>query len=206
MQKNIQNSINELTDLKTGVHKYATQWANMPVKEADIDAAIAALTAKGKAINDAETLLKQARLDGRDAIEQYQPLIEQVTSLAEGIHKTEQGKLADYNLDIANTVSRTAKTAPSKAIIESVTDDIDGIGFIVKMQSLAGADGFEIEKSNPVDSTTLVLAPPYQHLRNSTKLIVVDDEVEKGKRYFYRVRGFNRKGYGEWSEPVSRVQ
>jgi hypothetical protein len=206
MQKNIQNSISELTDLKSGVYKNATQWANMPVKEADIDAAIAALLAKGNAITDSETSLKQARLNGRFAIEQYQSLIEQITSLAEGIHKNEQGKLADYNLDIANTQSRTAKTAPSKAIIESVTDDIDGIGFIVKMQALIGADGFEIEKSNPVDSTLLVLAPPYQHLRNSTKLIIVDDEVEKGKRYFYRERGFNRKGYGEWSEPVSRVQ
>jgi len=206
MQKNIQNSINELNDLKNGVHKNATQWANMPVNETNIDAAITALTAKGQAIIDAETALKQARFAARAAIEQHQPLIEQVTSLAEGIHKTEQGKLADYNLDITNTVSRAAKTPPSKAIIESVTDDIDGIGFILKMQSLTGADGFEIEKSDPVDSTLLVLAPPYQHLRNSTKLIVVDDEVEKGKRYFYRVRGFNRKGYGEWSEPVSRVQ
>lgn len=205
MQKNIQNSINELNDLKTGVHKYGTQWVNMPVNETQIDAAIAALTGKGKAISDAEAVLKQARLDVRNAIEQYQPLIEQITSLAQGIHKTEPGKLADYNLDIAAS-SRTAKVVPAKAVIESISDDVDGIGFMLRMQVLTGADGFEIEKSAAVDSTTLVLAPPYNHLRNSSKLIVVDDEVEKGKRYFYRVRGYNRKGYGEWSEPVSRVQ
>ena len=38
------------------------------------------------------------------------------------------------------------------------------------------------------------------------KLSFVDDDVEKGTRYFYRFRGLNSNGSGEWSEPVSRVQ
>ncbi len=204
MQKNIQDLISELKDLKKGLHTHNTQWAGLPVTETMLDTAIAALQAKGDAIDSAKALVSQTQLDGRNAIEQYTGLATQTTTLAEGLHANEQGKLADYNLDIA--VNRKAKTIPTKAMIESIVDDYDGIGFILKMQSLAETDGFEIEKSNGVDSTTLVLAPPYTHLKNITKLAYTDDEVEKGKRYFYRVRGYNRRGYGEWSEPVSRVQ
>ena len=204
MQKNIQELINELKDLKKGIHKYNTQWAGVPVTEAMIDAAIASLEAKGNAIDSAKALVSQTQLEGRIAVELYIVLADQATTLAEGIHINEQGKLADYNLAI--TTGKKAKNIPAKAVIESLTDDSDGVGFVVKCQVLDEVIGFEIEKSDPVDSTLLVLAPPYKHLRNITKLIYVDDEVEKGKRYFYRIRGYNRRGYGEWSEPVSRVQ
>jgi hypothetical protein len=204
MQKNIQEAINELQDLKKGVHAHNTQWASLPVTEKIIDDAIADLQAKGKAIEDAEIALTQTRLAGRIAVETAHNLAEQTTTLAEGIHKNEQGKLAEYNISL-NT-GRKAKTIPTKAIIESIIDDYDGVGFIIKIQSLDQAEGFEIEKSKPQDSNLLVLAPPYTHLKNVTKLAYTDDEVEKGKRYFYRVRGYNRRGYGEWSEPVSRVQ
>jgi len=205
MQKNIQELINELKDLKKGVHTHATQWAGLPVNEAKLDEAIAELQTKGNAIDDAKALVSQTQLDGREAIEKYTPLAVQTSTLAEGIHTNEQGKLVDYNLAMVTT-GRKAKTIPAKAMIESITDDYDGIGFILKMQSLDQAEGFEIEKSDPVESTTLVLAPPYTHLKNITKIIYTDDDVLKGKRYFYRVRGYNRKGYGEWSEAVSRVQ
>ncbi|HRH48838.1 MAG TPA: fibronectin type III domain-containing protein [Panacibacter sp.] len=52
----------------------------------------------------------------------------------------------------------------------------------------------------------LVLQPPYSHYKTTKKLTFTDDDVKRGQRYFYRVRGLDRNGYGEWSEPVSRVQ
>jgi hypothetical protein len=204
MQKNIQDLINELKDLKKGIVAHTTQWTGQPVSIAIIDNAIATLQAKGDAIDNAKALLSQAQLDGRHIVEQFTTLAVQATTLAEGIHISEQGKLADYNLAI--TSGKKAKTIPTKAVIENIADDYDGIGFILKIQTLDQAEGFEIEKSDGVDSALLVLAPPYTHLKNVTKLIYTDDDVAKGKRYFYRVRGYNRRGYGEWSEAVSRVQ
>ena len=205
MQKNVENAMSILKSLKTGVHTHNTQWAGLPVTEAKIQTAIDELQACGDAIEKAEAVLKQARLDARAKVELHSKLADQTISLAEGIHANEEGKLADYGLSVS-TAARKAKAVPTKAVIESLVDDYDGIGFIIKVQGIAESDSYEIEKSNGVDSATLVLAPPYTHLTNITKLTYTDDDVVKGKRYFYRVRGFNRRGYGEWSEPVSRVQ
>ncbi|MBI3195179.1 MAG: fibronectin type III domain-containing protein [Ignavibacteriae bacterium] len=43
-------------------------------------------------------------------------------------------------------------------------------------------------------------------LRETTKISIVDDDVLPGVRYFYHVRAFNNKGYGPWSNVVSKVQ
>jgi len=53
---------------------------------------------------------------------------------------------------------------------------------------------------------TTVLQPPYPFLKSTKKLVYVDDDVEAGVRYFYRVRAVNATGAGAWSEPVSAVQ
>jgi hypothetical protein len=198
MQKNVQDTMGVLKTLKSGVHAHTAQWTGLPVTEDD-------LQTSGDDIDKAEIALKQARLAARTKIETYSLLMDQTVSLAEGLHANEEGKLADYGLSI-NAVARKAKAVPKKATIDSLVDDYDGIGFIIKITTIEEAEGYEIERSEGVDSTTLVLAPPYTHLRNTIKLSYTDDDVEKGKRYFYRVRGYNRRGYGEWSEAVSRVQ
>lgn len=42
--------------------------------------------------------------------------------------------------------------------------------------------------------------------KNSGKLKVIDNSIQKGVRYFYRIRGVNNKGTGAWSDTISRVQ
>ena len=69
----------------------------------------------------------------------------------------------------------------------------------------------KIEKAEAIVAATdttaaTVLQPPYPFLKSTKKLLFVDDDVEAGVRYFYRVRGVNATGAGAWSEPVSRVQ
>ena len=71
MQKNIQDLVSELKDLKKGLHIHSTQWVGIPVTEIIIDTAIAALQNKGDAIDSAKAMLSQTLLDGRDAIEKY---------------------------------------------------------------------------------------------------------------------------------------
>jgi hypothetical protein len=56
------------------------------------------------------------------------------------------------------------------------------------------------------DAADVNTIPAFLHLATSRKLKYTDDAVEKGKRYFYRIRAINNQGAGEWSEPVSRVQ
>jgi hypothetical protein len=128
------------------------------------------------------------------------------------IHATTPDKLIEYNI-IVPSGQRAARTLPVKASIISVTDDDDGIGFKIAMQSQGEiVDFWEIQRGQIVPATgadstgATVLQPPYPFLKSTKKLLFVDDDVEAGVRYFYRVRGVNNTGAGAWSEPVSRVQ
>ena len=204
MTKFIDDLANELKALKKGVVANSTIWAGLPVTEAAIQAAIDELLQKNDAIDSADTALKQARIEGRNLVQQYAPLAIQVTNLATGLHLAEPQKLADYG--IQGRKPSTANPLPAKAIILSIDDDSDGVGFVVTIQSLAYADTFDIERGIAASADVTALNTPFEHWGSSKKLSFIDDDVVRGKRYFYRVRGFNRNGYGEWSEPVSRVQ
>ena len=91
-------------------------------------------------------------------------------------------------------------------MITSIVDDSDGEGFVVTWLSVPEADHYEIEKGVAAAITDMVLAPPFPFLKSTSKITITDDDVEKGRRYFYRVRAVNAAGTGEWSEPVNRVQ
>ena len=204
MIKLIQDLRNELTDLKKGMETNDTKWTNQEVTAIKVKAIIDDLQSKDDDISAAVIALSKARTAGRDAVATNIPVAEQIVSLAEGIHKMEPSKLEDYNLQLP--AARKAKVTPGKAIIKSIETDDNGEGFVIKFQSLTDAEGFEIEKSEPQNPDVLVLAPPFKHLCNSTRLSYIDEDVVKGKRYFYRGRGYNRRGFGEWSEGSSGIQ
>jgi fibronectin type 3 domain-containing protein len=204
MVKYMQEIKDELTDLKKGMVGNTAIWAGQPVTAAQVQAAIDAITAKSDEMDAAEVLLQQKRAEGRNLVEQYSPMVKQVTTLATGLHTTSPEKLGEYGIDLPKTA--TTIPVPAKAVIASLTDDVDGEGFIITIQPLANADTFEVEKGMTAAADITTLATPFTYFKTSKKLSFVDDDVLRGKRYFYRVRGLNRNGYGEWSEPVSRVQ
>lgn len=204
MLKVVRKLIDGLSDLAKGMKANSGIWANQVVTEPQVQAAIADLQAKSDAVEAAERALDRARLELNATVEKHQLIETQVEKLAEGIHAAEPHKLVDYNMDLPS--ARKAKAAPAKTVVDKIEDDDDGVGFVVVFQPLADAEGFEIERSEGQPADTLVLAPPYKFLRTIQKLKFTDDDVEKGKRYFYRARAYNRRGYGAWSEPVSRVQ
>ena len=204
MTKYIQDLADELKGLKKGMAANAAKWTGLPVTEANLQTAIDALLQKDDAIDSADTALKQVRAEGRNLVQQYAPLAAQVENLAAGLHQTEPQKLGDYGIQARKDA--TTIPIPSKAIIASIADDTDGIGFTVTIQPLANVDTFDIERGIAASADATALATPFEHWGSSKKLSFTDDDVVRGKRYFYRVRGFNRNGYGEWSEPVSRVQ
>ena len=82
---------------------------------------------------------------------------------------------------------------------------MDGDGFIIKVARLKDAYNYEFEKA-VADNATDIITTNFVYFKSSTKTKIIDDVVEKGKRYFYRYRGVNSKGVGEWSEAVSCVQ
>lgn len=204
MTKFIQDLADELNALKKGMAANSAKWTGLPVTEANLQTAIDALLQKDDAIDSADNALKQARLEGRNLVQQYAPLVTQVSNLATGLHQSEPQKLGNYGIETRKAA--TTVPVPEKAIIASITDDADGVGFVVTIQPLPNADTFDIERGVAASADATALNTPFEHWGSSKKLSFVDDDVERGKRYFYRVRGFNRNGYGEWSEPVSRVQ
>jgi hypothetical protein len=52
----------------------------------------------------------------------------------------------------------------------------------------------------------MVMAPPYHFLKDTSKTTISYDDIEKGRRYFYRIRVVNARGCCEWSKPENRVQ
>lgn len=204
MVKYISDVIAELKSRMAGMQANADKWANLAVTATEIEDFIKQLEAQSVKIDMAEATLQKEREAGRRLAETFTLKQKQVDSLAYGIHAEETIKLADYGLSTRKPGS--TKPVPAKGVIASITDDSDGIGFVVSWNTLANAEFYEIEKGVAANTSDLVLQPPYPFLKTTTKTTLVDDAVDKGRRYFYRVRGVNATGTGEWSEPVNRVQ
>ena len=204
MNKPVIDLRNEFSDLKKGMETNNAKWVGQPVSALQVKDIIDDLQSKEDAVVSANNVLIQAKVAASEAVALHTLIADQVISLTEGIHKLEPSKLVDYNLSLPKP--KKPKVPPGKAVIDSLKDEEDGVGFKLKFMHLTDVEGFEIERSAPQNSDLLVLAPPFIFLKVTQKLTYVDDEIIKGKRYFYRVRGYNRRGKGEWSDISSRVQ
>ena len=205
MTKYIEEEINKLNALKNGMTLNPALWVGQPVTPAMIDAAVADLLGQDQRIETSKDQLQQFRTGGRQKVETYDTgIAAKVINLAVGLHNNDPQKLNEYDIHLRQPGQPLP--IPPKAIIAFMRDDDDGIGFKIKVQPLADASAYEWEKGQAPQPNQLVLAPPYTFWRTSSKTQLVDDDVEKGIRYFYRVRAINATGAGEWSEPVSHVQ
>jgi hypothetical protein len=182
----------------------AEKWQNQPITVVELEGYIKKLEDAEASIESTANALQQFREAGRNLVEEITVKVGQVDSFAEGIHALEQAKLMEYGIE--GRKDKSSKPIPVKAVINSIADEPDGVGFIVTFLKLAGADHYEVEKGMAPNADDKVLAPPYPFLKSTSKTVVYDDDIVKGKRYFYRVRGINAAGSGAWSEPVSRVQ
>lgn len=208
MTKYIQEQIAELKGRRNGITKNSDKWANLPVKPEEIDAMIKELEELDKKIDDGLNIVQQLREQARKVVDTNWKQITQIDSFAVGIHNDSPEKLNEYGLGFHSAKNNAAKSLPipAKVVIDSLVDDYDGVGFIVQLARMDGVEHFEVQRGRSEDPKALVLAPPYPFLRTVKKLKFTDDDIEKGQRYFYRVRAVNRNGAGEWSEPLSRVQ
>ncbi|MFI5206266.1 MAG: hypothetical protein ACHQVK_04985 [Candidatus Paceibacterales bacterium] len=204
MVKFIGSLIDRLKDLKKGIHDNSGAWTGQPIAESDLDTAITSLEGKNDAITDAKAAVHEATTDAHTEVNTQEKLADQAESLARGIHAATPSKLAEYNIKERKTPENAP--APGKAVIASVVDDHDGIGFIITIQPLANAANFNIDRAM-TDANVLTATPEsFTHLKTTQKLTYVDDDVMPGKRYHYRVQASNRAGSGEMSAVVSAVQ
>ena len=148
-------------------------------------------------------VLQQVIDTARTKVLSFQPLINKATKVAVGIHADEELKLSDYGIKSRKAAS--AKSLPEKAVISKIEDDFDGEGFILTVTNIVEAEYYEWQKAIGTNGEDLVNSP-FPFFKTSKKTNFVDDEVPRGKRCFYRVRGVNTAGTGEWSEAVSKVQ
>lgn len=203
--KYLQQEIDRLTNLKSGITNNAASWATQPVNDTDVQTAITALQQKANSINLIQIALGEAQQQAHNEVVTQSKVGDQVENLARGIHSNAPEKFLEYGITVRK--EGTPAPAPGMAIIESVADDADGEGFVLFIQPLPNATDFEIYRGVAATPDTLSLDPSaFSFLTNAKKLTYTDDNVLKGKRYFYMVRGFNRKGKGAWSAVVSRVQ
>jgi hypothetical protein len=221
MLKYLQKVYDRLSGLKAGITTNASPWAATPHTPATVQTDMTALTNIDGEIDALEDQLKQKQLAARNLASQMDEKATQIQKIAIGIHAAEPEKLVEYNIALPG--EKQPRPVPAKAVIASIADDDDGIGFKLKVQTLANVDFYEWEKGSiggnqppnqppmPVPGAgagvgATVLQTPYPFWRSSKKQLLIDDDVEPGIRYFYRVRGVNNAGAGAWSEPVSRVQ
>ncbi len=209
MIKYIKKAHTRLSELKAGISKNSAAWLGQPDSSASVQAEIDALTTLDDEIELLKDTLSQKLTQARTLTAQKNIIVKNIEKRAESIHSTEPLKLIDYK--ITPPGKRKPRPLPAKAVIKKITDDDDGTGFKIFIKGQGRTvETWEVQRGEITTAgttgTVTILQPPYPFLRTTTKLVFTDNDVEPGVRYFYRVRGINNKGAGEWSEPVSAVQ
>ncbi len=204
MLKYIQKVVDRLSGHKTGITNNLEKWEGQPDSPDTVQADIKELEDKDLEIENAKDKLQQLRGEAHELSKTKDKKADATEKRAIAIHADDPDKLNEYDIELRKEGETVP--VPGKAHIESVEDDVDGEGFIIKIAQLADADTFEVQRGVADDPSVKTLEPPYPFLKTTRKLKFTDDDVDSGKRYFYRTRGTNHSGEGEWSEPVSAVQ
>jgi hypothetical protein len=201
--------ISRLKAINTGIAGNAASWTGQPDTPATTQAHIDALEAADAEIVALENQMAQKRAALKALTQTKSGVADTIELRVKGIHAATPAKWIEYGLiDPTSNVAqqRNTRDVSAKGIIKTVIDDYDGVGFIIEWEKLKDAETYEIERGIAANASDVNMIPVFNHLVTIRKVKYTDDDVEKGKRYFYRIRGINARGAGEWSEPVSKVQ
>ncbi len=125
--------------------------------------------------------------------------------MAFGIYADTPDKLVEYGLKPRKSPEKVPP--PTNILAIEIQNDTDGEGFILMLAAKDPlADSYEWQKGQGADPKDVNTIPPMSFYKQTSKSTIVDDDVLKGIRYFYRVRALNRNGQGPWSEAASKVQ
>ena len=201
----VENQINSLKKKKEGILANTADWENTGITANTVQTKIDILELARKKVLNNEILLHQNRLDAREAADVGKDEDNQLTLKVKGIYAANTKKWMEYGVDAHDAITVKKENVPAKGKIKSITDDSNAEGFIIKGQAIKGIDIYEWEKGTGTVADAHLI-PVFAHHTTNRKCKIVDGDVQKGVRYFYRYRGYNINGFGEWSEPVSKIQ
>ena len=204
MNKYISTVIDRLTNFKNGQLKNPDKWANPDETPEVVQGLIDGLNNAAKTIDGAKESLTLAQTNARTLQAEANKKADELENSAIAYEKSDTVKLGLYGIELRKPKEK--KPAPSTELHPKLQDDLDGVGYIVSTNVDSVADQYEWQKGTAVDPTRTDVIPEMRLFKTTTKTSFVDDDVDKGVRYFYRVRALNASGEGAWSEAVSRVQ
>ncbi len=204
MVKYLSDSISRLKELLNGMLKNPEIWTKPDETPEAVQSKITGLEVVSKTLEDAQENLTLTQVNARRAQADAAKFADDLENSAIAYHKSDQVKLSVYGIELRKP--RTKRTSPTSTIYAKLQDDTDGQGFIVSTIADPNADQYEWQKGMAADASKTDVIPDMKLFKSTTKLTFVDDDVQKGVRYFYRVRAINTAGEGPWSEAVSRVQ
>jgi hypothetical protein len=190
--------------MKAGIIANAALWSVKNITGDTVQAFIDRIAAANKAVEALQLQLSQAFAAARELEGELSNTYSTYVKFATGLNSDNPNKLLEYGLSPRKEAS--AKPAPGKKLKLDVSDDTDGIGFILLIEKDSDADMYECYKGISADATKTDVIPVLSPFKTTRKLSFVDDDVVKGQRVWYKVRAMNAAGEGPWSEPVSRVQ
>lgn len=204
MVKYMETVISRLKSLKSGMENNSSLWNGQPETPAKVQTKIEGLEAKGKEMENTEKELKVKIAESHALSRQAEKYADKIENLATGLHNETPEKLTEYDVVLWKKGASIPK--PTRVIIPVIEDDTDGVGFIISTQADSDATNYQWFKGIGIDPKNTNVVPELQPFKITTKTTFVDDDVEKGVRYFYKVQAFNAHGTGPLSESVSRIQ
>ncbi len=202
--KYLLNARGELVKLKDGLTTNQTKWTGQAETPLTIQAIITAIDGKEAELNALEYQLTIKLGECRDLKKSSQLVIDTITSKAIGFHKEHPAELQSYGIPVPTP--REKKPVPSAHLVPYLKDDDDGVGYKVSTQVDPNCDVYEWERGIATDPSDVNTVPTMAFYKQTTKTNFLDDNVDKGVRYFYRVRATNATGNGPWSATANRIQ
>ena len=205
MYKYLEKSLTRLKKIKSGIAANIAAWSGQLVTAEIIQADINEIEAMDNDVTNAEQQLTQKQKLARQLADSKMEKADSLELKIKGIHSEQKEKWIEYGIEPEKT--RTQRSVPELQLNLLISDDTDGEGFQLQVEKRdPAADIYIWEKGVGASAEDTGATPALVQFTETTKSYLVDDDVVKGKRYYYRVRAYNSKGYGPWSNVVSRVQ
>ena len=201
----VDHQIEHLKMKKAGIVANTEDWKDTDVTAVSVQTEIDVLELVKKTVLDNEVVLHNSRLAARKAAETGKLEDDLLVLKVKGLYAANTEKWAEYGVDAHDAITAKKEAVPAKGMIKSIEDGPDAEGFIIQAKAIQLVDVYEWQKGvGSVADANII--PVFVHLITNKKCKLIDDDVQKGIRYFYRYRGYNAHGFGEWSESVNKIQ
>jgi hypothetical protein len=195
---------NRFAQLLNGVTTHPAKWTGQAESPITIQANINQLDLIQKEITQKETELILKKKEARKIEKNLTPIADGIKTKAIGFHNSEPVELQSYGIKLRK--AKEKKAVPDKKLGPVIEEDVDGIGFKISTQFDPLAEHYEWEKGESDDPKDLNHIPDLKLFKSTSRISFIDNEIEAGVRYFYRVRAVNRRGKGVWSAVANKIQ